>query len=128
MDTDNSGFIELKELEQALTKGNFHATQQELREIMNQLDYRDDNHKINYSEFLAATINVHNYLTHDKLKNIFLSFDMDDNGYIGENDLKLAFSKYGREITEEELKEIMDKHSRNGKIYLEEFQKMMENN
>jgi Ca2+-binding EF-hand superfamily protein len=26
MDTDNSGFIELKELEQALTKGNFHAT------------------------------------------------------------------------------------------------------
>jgi hypothetical protein len=24
--TDNSGFIELKELEQALTKGNFHAT------------------------------------------------------------------------------------------------------
>jgi len=26
MDTDNSGFIEIKELEQALTNGNFHAT------------------------------------------------------------------------------------------------------
>ena len=58
MDTDNSGFIEIKELEQALTNGNVHATQQELKEIMDQLDYRDGNHKINYSEFLAATINV----------------------------------------------------------------------
>jgi len=26
MDTDNSGFIEIKELEEALTKGKFHAT------------------------------------------------------------------------------------------------------
>ncbi len=34
MDTDNSGFIEIKELEQALTNGNFHATQQELKQIM----------------------------------------------------------------------------------------------
>lgn len=34
MDTDNSGFIEIKELEQALKNGNFHATQQELKEIM----------------------------------------------------------------------------------------------
>lgn len=50
-----------------------------------------------------------------------MSFDMGDHGFIGENDLKLAFSKYGREITTEELKEIMDKHSKNGKIYLEEF-------
>ena len=98
MDTDNSGFIEIKELEEALTKGKFHATQQELRDIMNQLDYRDGNHKINYSEFLAATINVHNYLTHDKLKNIFMSFDMGDHGFIGENDLKLAFSKYKLEL------------------------------
>lgn len=70
---------------------------------------------------MAATINVHNYLTHDKLKNIFMSFDMDNHGFIGENDLKLAFSKYGREITDEELKEIMEKHSKNGKIYLDEF-------
>jgi len=55
------------------------------------------------------------------LKNIFMSFDMDNHGFIGESDLKLAFSKYGREITDEELKEIMDKHSKNGKIYLDEF-------
>ena len=57
-----------------------------------------------------------------------MSFDMDNHGFIGESDLKLAFSKYGREITDEELKEIMDKHSKNGKIYLDEFQKMMEDN
>jgi hypothetical protein len=70
---------------------------------------------------LAASINVHNYLTHDKLQTIFNSFDMENRGYINEKDLKLAFSKFGREITDEELQEIMAKHSKGGQIYIDDF-------
>lgn len=46
---------------------------------------------------------------------------MENRGYINEKDLKLAFSKFGREITDEELQEIMAKHSKGGQIYIDDF-------
>lgn len=55
VDTDNSGFIEYSELESAIKRANFKMTQAELEKIIKEIDYAD-NHKINYTEFLAATI------------------------------------------------------------------------
>lgn len=57
VDTDNSGFIEYKELEEALKKAEFKLTNEELAKIIEELDYAQ-NSKINYSEFLAATISI----------------------------------------------------------------------
>ena len=37
---------------------------------MQELDY-SGNQKINYTEFLAATISIHNILTHSKLEALF---------------------------------------------------------
>ena len=63
VDTDNSGIIEIQELEQALKNAKFEISAQEIKNIVNELDYTK-NHKINYSEFLAATISVQKFLTH----------------------------------------------------------------
>ena len=55
IDTDNSGFIEANELQVALKDKTAQAS--ELQAILKELDY-NGNEKINYSEFLAATISV----------------------------------------------------------------------
>ena len=54
---------------------------QEIDEIIHNLDYAK-NHKINYTEFIAATINVHTYLTEEKLDALFNTFDVDGTGKI----------------------------------------------
>lgn len=57
IDTDNSGIIEVSELETALKNAKFEMSAQEIKNIIDELDY-GGNQKINYTEFLAATISV----------------------------------------------------------------------
>ena len=70
MDTDNSGFIELGELEVSLKNAKCNVDSASLKHIMQELDY-SGNQKINYTEFLAATISIQNILTHSKLEALF---------------------------------------------------------
>jgi len=54
---------------------------EEIESIVKELDFAD-NKKINYSEFIAATINAAEFLTEDKLEAIFKTFDIDNSGEI----------------------------------------------
>jgi|TARA_B110001450_G_C17483089_1_gene425068 Ca2+-binding EF-hand superfamily protein len=94
--------------------------------VVKELDFAD-NKKINYSEFIAATINAADFLTHDKLEAIFKSFDIDNTGEITAQNLKDAFSKFGKEVSDDEIEQIMKAHDIDGgkTISLEEFTEMM---
>ncbi len=82
---------------------------------------------INYSEFLAATISVQQFLTHQKLEAIFRQFDIDGNDNITRQNIRDAMAKMGHEISEEEINEIFRKHdsSDDQAIQLDEFKKMI---
>ena len=54
-------------------------TNDEIQNIIKELDFAE-NDKINYSEFLAATINVKTYMNEERLQAIFNSFDIDNTG------------------------------------------------
>jgi len=97
-------------------------TPEEIKNVVKELDFAD-NKKINYSEFIAATINASDFLTHDKLEAIFKSFDIDNTGEITAQNLKDAFSKFGKEATDEEIEQVMKAHDLDGgkTISLEEF-------
>jgi len=56
-DADHSGFLEVHELEEAIKNSNFDMTAQEIDDIIHNLDFAK-NHKINYTEFISATINI----------------------------------------------------------------------
>jgi Ca2+-binding EF-hand superfamily protein len=90
--------------------------------VVKELDFAD-NKKINYSEFIAATINAADFLTHDRLEAIFKSFDIDNTGEITAQNLKDAFSKFGKEVSDDEIDTIMKAHDLDGgkTISLEEF-------
>lgn len=101
-------------------------SQEDIANIVKELDFAE-NKKINYSEFIAATINAAEFLTEDKLKAIFKSFDIDDSGEITAQNLKDAFSKFGRECSDQDIQAIMAAHDIDGgkTISLEEFTQMM---
>jgi len=42
----------------------------EIDDVVNQLDLAH-NHKINYTEFISATIDIQSYLTDEKLEGLF---------------------------------------------------------
>ena len=88
----------------AMNNDSMQNSKEELQAIIDQLDYAH-NDKINYTEFIAATLDVRKIINSDegKLKSIFNSFDVDNSGFITRENLKLAFSKYGREITDAEI-------------------------
>lgn len=98
IDTDNSGFIELSELEKAIKEANFDLTAKEIRHIIQELDY-SGNQKINYSEFLAATISVQTILTHERLEALFKQFDIDNKDEITSENIRAAMGKLGKEIS-----------------------------
>ena len=57
IDKDKTGLITPQELKDYITSQKGDVDEQALRELMNELDYAG-NGKINYSEFLAATVNT----------------------------------------------------------------------
>lgn len=67
------------------------------------------------------------FLTHQKLEAIFRQFDIDGNNQITKENIKEAMTKMGREISDEEINEIMRMHDSSGDqaISLDEFKKMI---
>lgn len=86
-----------------------------------------NNGKINYSEFIAATVDPVKYLTDEKCLAIFKSFDVDNTGEITAVNLQDSFTKFGMQISDAEIKEIMSAHDEDGgmSIDLKEFTEMI---
>ena len=106
IDTDMSGIIEVTELRRALEDKNLDFTEGELDKIIRELDY-DDNGKINYTEFLSATIDISKYLTREKVMALFKQFDVNNDDTISRENIKAAFTKLGRELDDDEVNAIM---------------------
>ena len=56
-----------------------NLSEEDFQGVLTQLDY-DNNKKINYNEFLTATVDVNILVTKQKLNAIFQQFDQDGDG------------------------------------------------
>ena len=103
-------------------KSEYDIPEKEIDEIIKNLDLAK-NGVINYSEFLSATIDLNQILTQAKIQALFRTFDIDNTGKISEDNIRKAFTKFGKEVTDEEIKEIMKEHdtSHGNSITQEEF-------
>lgn len=99
-DTDNSGFLEKEELKEAIQKSNYAISEDEIDDIIKNLDLAN-NGVINYTEFLSATIDLNSILTQTKLMALFKTFDVDQTGQISKANIKQAFTKFGKNVTDE---------------------------
>jgi Ca2+-binding EF-hand superfamily protein len=70
IDKDGTGYITAIELKEALKEANISYSEQEIESIINEVDYKGKK-KINYTEFLAASVSVKKILTEERLRAIF---------------------------------------------------------
>lgn len=97
IDKDQTGLINVDELKQAMLECNIEISKFQLEKIIDEVDYFG-NKKINYTEFLMATLDVKEILDSDKLVAIFNQFDTDGSGFITRENIVAAMHKIGRDI------------------------------
>ena len=125
MDKDRTGFITSCELQQAMEQSNYNFSKKEINEIVSEVDLKQ-NGKINYTEFIAATLCVEKYMTDEKLHEIFMHFDVDDTAFITKNNIREAMTQMGQDITNQEIDQALGTHDITGdsQINFEEFKHM----
>ena len=79
LDKDNSGTLEIEELKKAFASCNM--SDKEMNELFYKIDFNQDG-QLNYTEFLAATVNKQKVTQKSNLKLAFHHFDIDNSGFI----------------------------------------------
>eukprot|EP00347_Sterkiella_histriomuscorum_P016684 403352253 len=124
LDKKNTGLLTVNEIKEAFKGSNF--SQEDLNDIFKNIDLNHDG-EINYSEFLAATVDKKKALTLQNLWFAFHHFDVDNSGYITERGLEEVFHREGRQINKEQIHEIMlqaDQENK-GRVSFDDFTKIM---
>uniref|UniRef100_A0A0D9WXZ4 non-specific serine/threonine protein kinase n=1 Tax=Leersia perrieri TaxID=77586 RepID=A0A0D9WXZ4_9ORYZ len=127
IDVDKNGTISLEELKQALAKDvPWRLKGPRVLEIVEAIDSNTDG-LVDFEEFVAATLHVHQLVEHDteKWKSLsqaaFDKFDVDGDGYITSDELRM---KTGLKGSIDPLLEEAD-IDRDGKISLDEFRRLL---
>ena len=122
IDEDGTGMIKASELTALMKQKQLKMSDTEIKGLIDEMDYHN-NGKINYSEFLSATINVQKFITDQRLLAIFNQFDTDGSNKITEDNIYYAMQKLGHEVPRAEIKQMIKTHDlkNDGVLSFEEF-------
>ena len=124
-DKHKDGQITFEELKQGLLQlKSVKLNENEIADLFKMID-ADQNGKIDYTEFLAATLQKQNYWKKERLYEAFCNFDKDNNGHITKEELlKVLKAEKGQEEEVEKYIKAVDKNG-DGKIDYKEFLELM---
>merc|ERR1712036_96297 len=91
LDADNDGTLTVEEMKQGMVKAGIKEIPDNLMEIMADVD-ADGSGVIDYTEFLAATIDRRDYEQEDVCWAAFRVFDRNGDGQISQEELKEVLS------------------------------------
>jgi len=102
-------------------------SEEEISQIFERIDFNHDG-EINYSEFLAVTVDRRKAITESNLTFAFHHFDVGNSGYITETNLEECFRREGKHLNHEELQAMLAqvKTATPGKITFGEFRTFMQ--
>ena len=102
-------------------------SEEEINQIFERIDFNHDG-EINYSEFLAVTVDRRKAITESNLTFAFHHFDVGNSGYITETNLEECFRREGKHLSHEELQAMLGqvKTATPGKITYAEFRTFMQ--
>jgi len=131
IDKENTGSISCIQLIEVMRNYGFHQSEEEIQQIVKKItgieDLNDGLLPINYTDFIAATLDSKVVLNQQKLWNLFKFFDVHNNNFITVDDLKEVIARGGRKLPLAELRKmILENENQNGKIDFENFCKMMD--
>lgn len=127
LDKDHDGQLTPNELKEGLKRAGFKEIPEDLANIMKDVDV-DGSGCIDYTEFLAATIEKQLYQQEDVCWQAFSVFDRDGNGKISRAEIAHVLGDGGvQSVANKDLAEIMKDFDDNGdgEIDFDEFMKMM---
>ena len=104
---------ELKKIVKEKRRLDVSVSEAEIKNMIAQIDYHE-NQVINYSEFLAATIDMDRFITESRLKIVFNQFDTDQSGKITSKNIILAMQKFGKSIEQAVVQKIIAQHDKTG--------------
>merc|ERR1719401_2661729 len=125
-DTDGSGTIDPGELKAAMRSLGFETKNPTIFEMIADLDA--DGNCIGFDDFLdAITSKLGDKETRDGIQKIFNLFDDDKTGMISLKNLKRVSKELGETMTDEELREMIERADSNGDgmITAEDFYQIM---
>ena len=124
-DKCKDGQISFEELKQGLLQLKSNKfTENDAKELFNMID-ADQNGKIDYTEFLASTIQKKNYLKNERLFETFCMFDKDNSGTITKEEIINALkAEKSQEKEIEKYINAVDKYG-DGKFVYKEFLELM---
>jgi len=127
IDEDGSGTITIKELKEGLAKKGASLASSEVEKIISDIDI-NGNQKIDYEEFIAATIHLNKLNREELMMEAFKYFDRDESGFITRDEMKTALDDAG--VLDDDVANILMTADTNGDggIDYQEFCEMMRNN
>merc|ERR1712194_243010 len=123
-DPGNTGYITLEEFKTALDPDKL--SDDEFKQVFKRID-TDKNGKISYTEFLAATIELHENIEEDRIWDAFEQIDSDNTGFISKENLR---DLLGKDYTEERVNRMFEElnlECKCDKISFVEFSKAFRN-
>lgn len=116
-DTLNTGTITLEEFKDALSSSDY--SEEEIMAIFKKVDVNQTN-VINYTEFLAATLETQGAIEEYRLAEAFDALDSDDSGYISRENLRNILGERADDVLIDSLIAEADV-GKDGQISYEEF-------
>ncbi|EER09574.1 Calcium-dependent protein kinase, putative [Perkinsus marinus ATCC 50983] len=128
MDKNGDGQLTVQEMLEGIQKSGLKDVPEDLMDIMKQVD-SDGSGVIDYTEFLAATLDKKKYIQEDRLWGAFRVFDRDGDGKITRQELAEVLNNGDvGDIVDGHIDEILKQADANGdgEIDFDEFVAMME--
>lgn len=121
----------MAELQSAMEQAGLQVAKEEITrmlylEIVNKVDYLHQG-KLNYTEFVLATLDRKKVITDEIIFNAFKFFDPESTGFITPNNLANAFQHAGYEVHSEEVAEMIEEYDVKNeyRIDFEEFRQLL---
>ena len=130
IDKNGDGQLTLEELRDGLVEiPEIKLNENELINAINAMD-ANQNGLVDYSEFIAACLQSHNYLQESHLRGAFAYFDKDNSGSISKEELRMCLQSDDFTLTEEQIDELLAGVDANndGEVDYQEFLEMMKTN
>ena len=118
LDTSNSGTLTITEIRKAFLKLGHQLTEEEMTHLWKGLDFHQDG-KINYTEFLAATLNSLNFSKEEEIWSAFKYFEETESGkegVISVESLLKAIRSFNITVNEEDIRKGFDELENKGKV------------
>ncbi|ELK35374.1 Centrin-2, partial [Myotis davidii] len=126
-DTDATGAIDVRELKVVMRAMGFEPKKEEIMKMISEID-AEGTEKMNFNDFL--TVMTQKMCKKDSKEDILKAFKVfhdDETGTISFDNFKCVSNELGENITDEELKEIIDEADRDGdrEVNEEDFLRIM---